>query len=53
MINPVLTVMGGEITYTEPGFATSQGLPQVGFRGNPTWWKRGTSEEASRAEAGM
>ena len=53
MIDPVLTVMNGEITYTQPEFATSQGLPQVGFRGNPTWWKRGTEEEARRALADM
>ena len=53
MIDPVLTVMNGKITYTQPEFATSQGLPQVGFRGNPTWWKRGTAEEASRALADM
>ena len=47
----VLTVMNGKITYTQPEFAASLGLPQVGFRGNPTWWKRGTPEEARRARA--
>ena len=51
MINPLLTVMGGNITYTQPTFATQLDLPQVGFRGNPTWWKRGTPEEARRATA--
>ena len=50
-IDPVLTVMNGKITYTQPEFAASLGLPQVGFRGNPTWWKRGTPEEARRARA--
>lgn len=51
MIDPVLTVMGGKITYTQPEFASSSGMPQVGFRGNPTWWKRGTAEEARKARA--
>lgn len=52
-MNPVLTVMGGKITYTDPQFATSMGLPPVGFRGNPTWWKRGTPEDAQRRGFGM
>ena len=52
-IDPVLTVVGGKIVYTQPAFADSLGLPQVGFRGNPTWWKRGTVEEGRNAGAGM
>ena len=52
MIDPVLTVMGGQITYTEPQFATSLGLPQVGFRGNPTWWLRGLPNEPRRGGGG-
>ncbi|MBI2818599.1 MAG: amidohydrolase family protein [Acidobacteria bacterium] len=52
-INPVLTVMDGAITYTEPGFATALNLPQVGFRGNPTWWKRGFGADATQARSGM
>ena len=52
-IDPVLTVVGGKIVYTQPAFADSLGLPQVGFRGNPTWWKRGAVEEEPRAGAGM
>ncbi|MCZ6751560.1 MAG: hypothetical protein O7E51_16200, partial [Acidobacteria bacterium] len=51
MTDSLLTVMGGKITYTQPEFASAQGLPQVGFRENPTWWKRGTPEEARRARA--
>ena len=47
-INPVLTVMGGKITFTQPDFAASQGLPEVGFQGNPIWWKRGTQEDKDR-----
>jgi len=52
LIDPVLTVMGGKIVYTEPQFATSLGLPQVGFSGNPTWWLRGRPEEANRGSRG-
>lgn len=48
MIDPVLTVMGGRITYSDPQFADSQKLPQVGFRGNPTWWLRGRPGESLR-----
>ncbi len=44
-IDPLLTVVGGKITYTQPEFVVSMGLPQVGFRGNPTWWARGRVEE--------
>jgi len=50
-IDPLLTVMGGNFVYTEPEFARSMGLPQVGFRGNPTWWLRGTPKGLERRSA--
>ncbi|MCH7978564.1 MAG: amidohydrolase family protein [Acidobacteria bacterium] len=40
-IDPLVTIVGGQIKYTEPNYARSMGLPQVGFRENPTWWVRG------------
>ncbi|MBI4446436.1 MAG: amidohydrolase family protein [Acidobacteria bacterium] len=51
MIDPLLTVVGGKIVYSNPEFAAASGLPQEGFRGTPTWWKRGTAEEAERARS--
>ncbi len=45
-IDPLMTVMGGQLTYTEPEFATSMGLPQVGYRGSTKHWKRGVPEDA-------
>jgi predicted amidohydrolase YtcJ len=45
-IDPVLTVMGGKFTYTDPDFATSMGFPQVGYRGSRTHWKRGVPGDA-------
>ncbi len=48
-IDPVLTVMDGNITYTDPDFARAQGLPQVGYRGSRTWWMRGVPEDATRS----
>ena len=47
-LDPVLTVMGGKITYTQPEFAASNNLPQVGYQGDRSWWKRGTPEDATR-----
>ena len=47
-IDPVLTVVGGTIVYTQPEFASSLGLPQTGFRLDPTWWWRGTPEDINR-----
>lgn len=41
-IDPLLTVVGGKIEYSDPDFATAQGLPQVGYRGPRNHWKRGT-----------
>ncbi|MBI2818598.1 MAG: amidohydrolase family protein [Acidobacteria bacterium] len=43
-INVLLTVVDGKIAFTNPQFASSMGLPQVGFREDPTWWDRNTSE---------
>ncbi len=45
-IDPVLTVVGGRMVYTDQQFASSHELPQAGFRGNPTWWQRGVSNNA-------
>ena len=42
-----MTVVGGTTVYTQPEFASSLGLPQVGFRRDPTWWWRGTPEDAT------
>ena len=39
-INPLLTIVGGHIRYSEPNFASSQGLPTVGFQAPPDWWER-------------
>jgi predicted amidohydrolase YtcJ len=39
-INPLLTIAGGKITYSEPNFAASLGLPSVGFRAPANWWNR-------------
>jgi len=39
-INPLLTIAGGKVTYSEPNFASSVGLPSVGFRAPANWWNR-------------
>ena len=39
-ISPLLTVAGGKISYSEPKFASSLGLPTVGFQAPPDWWER-------------
>jgi predicted amidohydrolase YtcJ len=51
-IDPVWTVVGGTTVYTEPQFATSVGLPQAGFRREPTWWWRGVPEDKNRRAGG-
>jgi predicted amidohydrolase YtcJ len=51
-IDPLLTVMAGKVTYSEPKFAASHSLPTVGFQGNPTWWRRGTPGERPQGEGG-
>jgi predicted amidohydrolase YtcJ len=51
-IDPVLTVVGGTIVYTQPEFAASLGLPQTGFRREPTWWWRGVPEDKNRRAGG-
>ncbi|MBI4444303.1 MAG: amidohydrolase family protein [Acidobacteria bacterium] len=48
-IDPVLTVVGGQIVYSQPEFAKTAGLPLVGFQEKPSWWQRGTPEEATKA----
>ncbi len=50
-IDPVLTVMGGKITYSQPEFANGQGLPTVGYQGPRTRWKRGNPEDAKKGYA--
>lgn len=39
-INPLLTIVGGRIRYSEPNYAASQELPTVGFQSPPDWWQR-------------
>ncbi len=50
-LDPVLTVMGGKVTYSQPEFASSQGLPTAGYQGPRTRWKRGTADDAKRGYA--
>ncbi|MDA2933280.1 amidohydrolase family protein [Acidobacteria bacterium AH-259-D05] len=38
--NPLLTIVGGKISYSEPNYASSLGLPTVGFQAPPDWWIR-------------
>ena len=47
-IDPLLTVMNGQITYSDPGFAASQSLPQAGYRGDRSLWWRGTPDDAKK-----
>jgi len=47
-IDPVLTVMGGQIVYSDPQFAQSQGLPVAGFQGSRSHWLRGTPQDSRR-----
>ncbi|HWP84285.1 MAG TPA: amidohydrolase family protein, partial [Terriglobia bacterium] len=49
-INTLLTVAGGKITYSQPAFAASAGLPVVGFQAPPDWWVR---RPRRSADAGM
>ena len=51
-IDPVLTVMDGKITYTDSDFATSHNLPQVGYRGSRSHWKRGSPAESRQGSGG-
>ncbi|MEE8177834.1 MAG: amidohydrolase family protein [Acidobacteriota bacterium] len=39
-INPLLTIVGGQIRYSNPNYAASEGLPTVGFQAPPDWWQR-------------
>lgn len=47
-IDPLLTVVGGNVVYSQPEFASGQGLPVVGYQGDRSRWKRGTAEDARR-----
>jgi len=51
-IDPVLTVVGGKFVYTDPAFASSQGLPQMGYRGSRTAWPRGTPADREQSGGG-
>jgi predicted amidohydrolase YtcJ len=51
-IDPVLTVVGGEVAYSQPAFASSVGLPVVGFQNSRDHWLRGTPEDAKRGGQG-
>ncbi|HWP84110.1 MAG TPA: amidohydrolase family protein [Terriglobia bacterium] len=51
-IDPVLTMVGGQVVYSEPGFASVAGLPVVGYQGDRSYWLRGTPEDARRRSAG-
>ena len=39
-INPLLTIVGGEVRYSEPGYAESMDLPAIGFQAPDDWWQR-------------
>jgi predicted amidohydrolase YtcJ len=51
-IDPVLTVVGGKIAYTQPAFAQSAGLPVAGFQYDRSFWLRGTPEDRTRGGGG-
>lgn len=51
-IDSLMTVMGGRITYTDPEFANSMGLPQAGYRGPRDRWLRGIPGEGSKRGGG-
>jgi predicted amidohydrolase YtcJ len=48
-LDPELTVVGGEIVYSNPEFAASHGLPTVGYQGSRDRWLRGTPEDKRAA----
>ena len=39
-LNPLLTIVNGKISYSDPKFAAGVGLPTVGFQAPPNWWGR-------------
>src|SRR6185503_12037397 len=47
-IDPLLTVVGGTIQYSQPQFAQSVGVPVVGFQSSRDFWLRGTPEDVGR-----
>ncbi len=51
-IDILLNVVGGKIVYTNPEFATSMGLPQMGYRGPTDRWLRGIPGEGNRRGGG-
>jgi predicted amidohydrolase YtcJ len=51
-IDPVLTVVGGKVAYSQPAFANSVKLPVVGFQQDRSHWLRGTPEDLKRGGGG-
>lgn len=51
-IDPLLTVRGGEIIYSDPQFAAGAGLPVVGYQGDRSFWRRGKPGESGRVTGG-
>jgi predicted amidohydrolase YtcJ len=49
-INPLLTIAGGKVAFSDPKYAGSVGLPTVGFQAPANWWER---EPRPRQGAGM
>ena len=49
-IDPVLTVVEGKVTYSNPDFANSQKLPVAGYQGDRSRWTRG--EPGARPQGG-
>ncbi len=45
-IDVLLTVMDGEVVYSDPVFANSVDLPIVGYQGSKAGWKRGIPADA-------
>ncbi|MBI4478660.1 MAG: amidohydrolase family protein [Acidobacteria bacterium] len=51
-IDPVLTVVGGRIAYSQPAFANSVGLPVAGIQFDRSHWLRGVPEDVNRGGGG-
>jgi predicted amidohydrolase YtcJ len=47
-IDPVLTVVGGKIAYSQAKFAQSAGIPVLGFQKDRSFWLRGTPDDLTR-----
>ena len=51
-IDPVLTLVGGKVAYSQPAFANAAGLPTAGYQGDRSAWLRGGPEDARRGGGG-